>query len=391
MRIVAITGLVVLLATAGAGGPSARGAPAVQGVTNDSIRIGMHLPLSGPVAVFGRAYLRPTKIVFDRVNAAGGINGRKLDLIIEEDGGDPAKGVAAAIKLIDRDRVFLILGGPFTPVALAVFPEVVRRGLIYWSPAASTPLLTRPFNRLIFQAQMTLDDQAIPVAKLVASMKPKKIGFLRQNDEYGGITYGATIVQLRKYNLQIAVMETIEPTPLSAVAQVARFKQEGVDVVIYGGTVAALTQFIREAHKAALNVPIVSFGGGSAPAIEQLVSTEAPIEFYSITPLACGLEDPCAREFLEIFRKTFPGEQPLVWDAQGYAALQMFAEGLRRAGRNLSTDAVIKAFEEMPPFKSPLLPYPIKFSSTDHRGIRGGYLYGFRNGKLWFFGDELKR
>lgn len=368
----------------------APGAAQVTGVTNDTIKIGGSLPLSGPAAVYGRAYQRAAAIVFDEVNAAGGINNRKLEVIWEDDGGDPGKAVASLKKLIERDKVFAIYGGVFTPTVLAAYPVAQEAKVIYWSPGASTPQLTRPFNRYTFQAQLTLDDQAIPVSKLVASMKPKKIGFVRNNDQYGQTTHDATVEQLKQRGLGIAVDETIEPAAVSATSQVGNLKAQNVDVVIFGGTEKPLTALIREMHKQGLQAPLVSFGGGSTPAIDQLVETEAPIEFYSVTPLACPLTDPCSSEFMQKFRAKFPNEEPLVWDAQGWVAAKAFVEGLKRAGRDLNQEKAIEAWETMPPVSAPTVPYPVQFSKDDHRGVKGGYLYGFKGGKLYFFGDELK-
>lgn len=365
--------------------------PAVTGVTKDTINIGMHASQTGLAAVFGLTYERVTRILFNEVNTQGGIHGRKIKFIVEDDRSDPAAGVAAVTKLIDRDKVFLIYGGPYTPVCLAAFPEVVKRDVIYWSPAASTPLLTKPFQKLTFCAQLTLDEQAIPVCKLAASMKPKKIAFIRENSEYGTITHDAAVEELKKYNLKITLEQTIDPDALSATAQISHIKREEIDVVIHGGTPKALAQIIREINKQGLKTPLLSFGGGSSAAIFQLVTTEAPIEYYAVSPLACPLGDPCTAEFMEKWKKNYPGEQPLVWTAQGYAATQFFVEGLRRAGRDLSTKKLIEIFETMPEFKSPLIPYPMKFTANNHRGVHGGYLDGFKDGKHYFFGDELRK
>ena len=135
---------------------------------------------------------------------------------------------------------------------------------------------------------------------------------------------------------------------------------------------------------------MISFGGGSSASIFELVEGEAPIEYYAVSPLACQLTEPCAAEFNKAWKEKFPNDPPLVWTAQGYAAMQMFLEGLRRAGPDLTSAKVIETFETMPEFKSPLIPYPMKFSATNHRGIHGGYLDGFKNGKHHFFGDEIK-
>src|SRR5690606_10644946 len=217
-----------------AGAFMAAGALAAE--VGDTIKVGMHSSLSGPVAVFGLAYERATRLAFDEVNANGGVHGRQIELIVEDDRGDPGAGVAAVTKLINRDEVFLVYGGPYTPVALAVFPRVVESDIIYWSPASSTPGLTDPFNRLVFQAQLTLDDQAIPVTKLAASMKPEKIAFIGERSEYGTITLEATKARLAELGHEIALELSIEPDAVSATAQVAQIREAGIDLLIHGGT-----------------------------------------------------------------------------------------------------------------------------------------------------------
>lgn len=385
-----VLGAIALAATVAAALPAPVKAQ-MPGVDDDTIRIGMHTSQSGPISVFGLTYEMVARLVFDEVNAAGGVNGRKIELIVEDDRGDPGAGVAAVTKLIDRDGVALIYGGPYTPVALAVFPRVIDRGMIYWSPAASTPTLTEPFKRLTFQAQMTLDDQAIPVAKLTASMEPQTIAFIRENNEYGTITHDAAVEELAKHGLEIAVEETIDSAAVNATAQIAKIKEAGADVVLHGGTPKALSHIIREAYKQGLEAPIVSFGGGSSDAIFDLVTSEAPIEYYAVSPLACQLGDPCTEEFLAKWNAKYPDTKPLVWTAQGYAATKLFVEGLKQAGRDLSQDGLIETFETMPPFSTPEIPYPMKFTSESHRAIHGGYLDGFKDGAHYFFGDTLKK
>lgn len=367
------------------------GHAAAQGVSDDTITIGMHSSLTGPVAVFGLAYERAARLVFDEVNAAGGVHGRRIELVVEDDRSDPGAGVAAVTKLVARTDPLLVYGGPYTPVALAVYPRVIDNGLIYWSPASSTPGLTDPFKELTFQAQLTLDDQAIPVAKLAASMKPSKLAFIAEKSEYGRITRDAVAGELEQYGLEIAIDETIEPDALSAAAQIGRIKREGVDVILHGGTPKALAFIIRELHKQEVGVPLVSFGGGSSAAIAELVTGEAPIEYYAVTPLACALGDTCTEEFMGKWQAAYPGEAPIVWAAQGYAATKFFVAGLEAAGEDLDRDALVEAFETMAPFETPELPYPMKFTAESHRAVHGGYLEGYRDGTLYFFGDEIER
>lgn len=361
-----------------------------QGVSDDTITLGMHSSLSGPVAVFGLAYERAARLVFDEVNANGGVHGRKIELVVEDDRGDPGAGVAAVTKLINRDGAFLIYGGPYTPVALAAYPRVIENGMIYWSPASSTPGLTDPFERLTFQAQLTLDGQAIPVAKLAASMKPQKIAFIGERSEYGTITLEATKEQLAEHGLEFALELTIEPDALSATAQVAQIREAGVDVVIHGGTPRALAFIIREMAKQAADVPLISFGGGSSAAIFELVRGEAKIEYYAVSPLACQLGDSCTEEFMTKWKAAY-NDEPIVWAAQGYAATKYFVAGLVAAGQDLTKDTLIDAFETMEPFATPEMPYPLKVTAESHRAVSGGYLEGYRDGKQFFFGDSVEQ
>jgi branched-chain amino acid transport system substrate-binding protein len=379
--------LLLLCGAAVAAGP----ASAEQGVTNDRIVVGMHSTLSGPVAVFGLAYDRAARLVFDDVNARGGVNGRRIELLTEDDRGDPGAGVAAVNLLMDRREAFLIYGGPYTPVTLAAFPRVIENQMIYWSGASSTPTLTQPFQRLTFQAQLTLDDQAIPVTRMTASMRPQRIAFIAERSEYGRITREATVRELASSNLRIATDLTIEPNAVSATAQVGQIKSENADVIIYGGTPNSLAAIIRELRRQEVRAPLVSFGGGSSAAITELVTTEAPIEFYVVTPLACALGDACTNDFMARWRAKYPNEAPIVWAAQGYAAARFFVAGLEAAGRNLTRDALVRAFESMPPFQSAELPYPLQFTAENHRAIRGGYLEGYREGRRFFFGDQVQR
>jgi branched-chain amino acid transport system substrate-binding protein len=367
------------------------GNAAQQGVTDDSIEIGMHSSMTGAASAFGVAYAHVAQIVFDKINEQGGINGRKIHLIVEDDRSDAGAGVAAVTKLLNRDKVFLVIGGNYTPVAVAVMNRVIDRDMIYWSASSSTPILTNPFHRLTFQAQVSNGAQAVSATKLALSMNPKKIAFIGENNEYGRIIHDATAAELKKKGIEIASDQTIEVNTTSAASHVLKIKQSGADLLIYGGTPGPLSFILREIYSQGLKIPVVSFAGGATQAIFDLVTSEAPVEYYAVSPIACRLTDPCAAEFMKEWKAHYPNEAPLVFGAHGYAVFGLFAEGLKQAGKDLTTDSLVSAFETMPPYKTPLAAYPLKFTSDDHRAMHGAFLTGFKNGKQYFFGDEVKK
>jgi branched-chain amino acid transport system substrate-binding protein len=121
------------------------------GVTDQSIKIGLFAPVTGPASVNAKTVYGAAAIYKD-VNAHGGINGRKLELIIEDDGCDSTKGIATAKKLISQDEVFLLHGADCSAVALAIRPEISRHPAVPYivlgasNPAISSPVLPNLFS-----------------------------------------------------------------------------------------------------------------------------------------------------------------------------------------------------------------------------------------------------
>lgn len=358
---------------------------------DDAIKIGVVFPLSGTAAPYGEAYQRAAEMAFAEVNAGGGVDGRKVEVVSADDASDPARGASAVRRLIQRDGVHAIFGGTYTPPTLAEAQTARQAKIVFYSPGSSAPQLSEEFSKYVFQANFTLDDSALPVAELVASMTPKpiRIGFVKQNDAYGDITLDNAEQQLAKHGLEITETQTIGAEAANANAQVSALREADVQVVILGATTGPISQVVKEAYAAGLRVPFVSFGGGAGPAIDQIVSGEAPVPYYAITPLACDITGPCAKEFRARFAEKFPGVEPGPYDAQGYVAAKAFVEGLRAAEDPTDTDSLIAALEQAKPVTSKLTPYPIEFSAENHRGTKNSFLYGYRDGKLAFIGNRL--
>lgn len=357
------------------------------------IAIGGVFDLSGVNVTFGKAYYDDAKIVFDYVNAHGGINGHKLNISYLDDGSDAAKGVEATRQLIDRDHVQIMYGGTFTPVALAIASVAEQSSVAYYTPASSATALTTPTQKYVFAANQTAVVSAKGIVSLVASMvkvrKIHKIGFIQETDAYGQQGLTAVQDQLSKHNLKVDTTETIAADATDATSQIVGLKNAGVDVVISSTTINPATAIVKSASQQGLRAPIVAFGGGSAPAIDQLLRSSAQIEYYGITPLACPLGGTCTKSFLKTFNKTFPNDAPSVWAGQGYAAAWAFVTALKKA-KNYTANGVVAALEKTT-YKNPVVPYPLKFTSGTHLGIHNTYLYGFKSGKLYFFGNSLQK
>ena len=146
-------GLIVVLVAGLVGCANGEG---IQGVTDDTIRVGMIVDLTGPVAFLGQEISAGAKLYFDHVNAQGGVHGRKLELFVEDDGYQPARTVAAYRKLVDLDEVFCFVGNLGTPTTHAIMPMLEREKIPLFGPTAfssydlytSSPLCLR-LGRLV--------------------------------------------------------------------------------------------------------------------------------------------------------------------------------------------------------------------------------------------------
>jgi branched-chain amino acid transport system substrate-binding protein len=357
------------------------------------INIGGIFDLSGVNVTFGKAYYDDAKIVFNYVNKHGGINGHKLNVTYLDDGSDAAKGVEAARELIDRDNIQILYGGTFTPVALAIASIAEQSSVAYYTPASSATALTTPKQKYVFAANQTAVVSAKGIVSLVNSMvKPRKIhkiGFIEETDAYGQQGLSAVTGFLANHNLQIDTTQSIASDATDATSQIVALKNAGDDIVISSTTINPATAILKAAAQQGLKAPIVAFGGGSAPAIDDLLTSSAPIEYYGVTPLACTLGAKCTKSFLKTFTKSFPNDAPSVWTAQGYAAAWTFVMALK-AAKNYTANGVVAALEKTK-YKNSVIPYPIQFSHSSHLGTHNTYLYGFRNGKLYFFGNNIKK
>jgi branched-chain amino acid transport system substrate-binding protein len=352
---------------------------------NGAIKVGVVFSQTGELAGFGQGYLNATKLVFDKVNADGGINGHKIDYTVVDDASDPGTGVSVARKLISSDGIKLIYGTEYDPVSLAIANVTQSQGALFVSPAASSPDLTTPVKPLVFNVLPDADVQNGAIVPFLSSMHATRIGAIVETSGFG-TQHNTALKSSLTGGAKVVSEETISPTATDASSQILAMQKAHVDAIVWeGASITAAVAIIQAANKYGEHAPIVTFGAGTSPATDQLL-TRVPIEYYSVTPLACSLQDPCAKGFMSAYSAKY-NDQPSVWTAQGYAAAESFVQALKNSSSYSPTD-VAKALESTN-FSTPLLPAPVKFTSTNHEGGNVMYLQGYKEKKLYFFGTDI--
>jgi branched-chain amino acid transport system substrate-binding protein len=362
------------------------GVPAASssGKSGTPITVGVQFGITGVDSAFDSIYDDATKLAFGKVKT---INGHPLKAIYEDDASDAGTAVAVTRKFIAEDHVDALYGPAFTDSTLATAHVADAEKVPLYTPGSISPLLTAPFQKYVFAPQFSSDDVADGIAALANSMHAKKVGLLEENDDYGQAALGGAQAALKKYGLKVNTVEQISATATDATDQVLAFKHAGDQVILLGVTSPPMEATLNAEIHTGTFIPVVTFAG-STTALDALAKSNKQIKYYALTPLGCSLGAACSKSFLSAWNHAYPSTPAISWAGQAYAAAQAFIAGLKHA-TSYTPDGIVAGLESMPAYKNPIMPCPIKFSSTSHLGTKCTSFYGITGGKISFFGASL--
>ncbi len=367
------TVLVVAAFAAAPTGVSAQTRVTNQGISDAEIVVGTHQDLSGPIKGWGVSVANGMKMAAEEINTTGGINGRKIRLIIEDSGYDPKRAVLATQKLIEKDHVFSMVGAMGSPTVLAAQDIVLDAGVTQLFPLTAAQFTFRfdpakPQERLKFNNLLPYIESTRAALKYMIDWKhPKKPCIMHQDDEYGKNV-------LDGFNQQLAAMK-IEPGTVTSYkrgatdfsAQVARMKADGCDLVVLATVIRETIGAMTEAKKLGWSVDFL--GATPTNVIEVPALGKESVEgLYAAAGLEVPYEDTATgkvKDWLATYKKMF-GIEANTQAIIGYNAIATFGFYAAAAGKDLTGDKFLAALESgkryLDIFGSP----PVKFSSDNH-------------------------
>ncbi len=235
----------------------------------DAIRIGVTQPLTGAFAASGNYVAQGARIAEDQVNKAGGVLGRKIQLIIEDNKSNPTEAVATAEKLIARDKVPVMMGAWSSTLTLAVMPKLMEYGVPMLVETSSSGKITVSGNPWIFRISPTSEMEAKAFTPMVKKLGIKKADFLSTNNDFGLGAAKEFSEMLKGQGIQIGVMETMDPKATDFSAQLAKIKAAGGDTLFVTTAVEQITLILRQAKEQQLKARIITTGGSNSP--DQLI------------------------------------------------------------------------------------------------------------------------
>lgn len=373
-------------------GPAVPAPPPASRGTLEPIVIGVSNVQSGPSRVLGQRLVQGARSYFDRVNAAGGVHGRRLSLVVRDDGYEPLLAVRNTHELISRDRVHFLFGYVGTPTLLRVLPLLryyASEDIVNVAPfTGADPPRRPPYDRFVFNVRASYREEARALVRLFHARGLRRIGYLGQADSYGRSVQIGVQEALAEHGLDLVESVTYRRNQHLATdmsEQVRLLRQARADAVIAVGVYGPSSVFIREARLARWDVPIanVSFVGAETMlAALREASEDVGLDLTrglvnsQVVPSPDDSRCPLTADYRA---HTPPRDRGFV-GLEGWLGAVVVTEALRRAGPGGSRPALIRALESLSGW-DPGLGSPLHFSPTNHQGLDRVWLTRTEDGR----------
>lgn len=298
-------------------------------IASDTIKIALVGPVSGQVAQYGDMQFAGAKMAIEQINKAGGVRGKKLEGVVYDDACDPKQAVAVANKVVNDGIKFVV--GHVCSSSTQPASDIYEDERVLMITAASTnPDITKRGHKLIFRT-IGLDSMQAPVAAnyIAEKAKAKSVAVLHDKQQYGEGIATAVKRALESKGVKIAMFEGINAGDKDYATIIEKLKQAGVDLVYYGGYHPELGLLLRQSAEKGLTVRFMGTEGAGNKGLSAIAGRAT--EGLVVTLPKAFDEDPKNQSLVAAFKAK--NQDPSgVFVLPAYAAVQVIAEGIKRAG-----------------------------------------------------------
>ncbi len=350
---------------------------AENGVRSDEVRVGMANAQSGPASGLGRSLLAGAQAYFVRVNAAGGVNGRRITLLVKDDGYEPERSVTLTEALIESEQVFALLGYVGTPTSRAAVPIALGAGVPYLFPFTGADFLRTPIKPWVFNIRASyFDETEEMVERMTSDLGLRKIALLLQDDSFGESVKSGLAGALYKRGLKIDTEARILRNSLEEVrAAVGALSAAQPEAIVFVGTYRQLAVAIAQAKALGITAQFftVSFIGTE----DFIAAAGADAEGVYITQVMPSPNDT-SRAIIRNYLADIAPSDIGYTSLEGYVDAAIFVAALRNAGPQPTRTKLVTALEAL---NVDLGGFKVAFSPTNHQGSNEVFLTQVRNGR----------
>ena len=357
-------------------------ATVVPGVTQTKppVVVALVAALSGGSALSGEAIKRGLTVAIDEINAKGGVlGGRKIELVLRDEEGNPSKGVTAARDVIEREKAVAVFGGLHSPVGLAMLPVFHELKVPYVGTWAAATAITRNDRKPNFMFRVSANDDIVDhfLAKhVVEKVGGKKPGVILENTPWGMSNQEGLTKWFGKMNVQPVGIEKFNWNDPDMSPQLLRLKNGGADAIVMVANAPAGAQIVKSRAKIGWNAPIVSHWGISGGRFAELTGELSQSVVFVQTYSFFGKQSEVGERVIAALKTKYGIKGPEdilapVGTANAYDAMQLVALAIEKAGA--ADGAKIRdALENLGEYRGLIKTYKRPFTADEHDALGEG-------------------
>lgn len=334
--------------------------------------IGAFLSISGPNAPLGTPERDTLTMMEDQINGSGGINGRPLRIVIEDDGSDPTNAVKAVKKLLEQDKAVALIGGTGTGSALAAVGIVAQAHRPFLALCAGSMGVTEPVNPWIFRTPQPNKVMVECIVDYLSSIKVSKVAMIYDSNAFGTDGRDKLRLQAAKSNLRIVAEESFNSKDTDFTVQLTKVKNAGAQVIICWGTNPAPAILTKNREQLGITIPLIQSHGVANATYLQLSGDASEGVILPagklFVPESLLISDPqrkVLQDYAAAFRSKY-GREADTFGGHAWDAMQMIAGALRKSGSD--PEKLRTAIERTVRFVG--TGGVFTYSPTDHDGLK---------------------
>jgi branched-chain amino acid transport system substrate-binding protein len=361
-----------------AGALNAADAPAVVGLTDQEIKLGMVNAQSGPASGLGLGMKAGAEAYFSEVNAKGGIHGRKINLLVGDDGYEPNQAVDATLKMIEDAKVFSLFGYVGTPTGNAVIPIVKETHTPLVGLFTGAMTLRSPVTQEIINIRASYDDEAEKIVdSFIRDKGAKKFAVFYQDDGFGLAVLSSTEKALKKRAMDVVAKATFQRNTTAVKAGLASILAAAPDVVVMVGPYTPIAAFVKQAKVEGLKARMVTVSFVGTDNLVALVGTDGNgVVISQVVPSPSDTSVPIVKECSDALAKA--GGKLNYVSLEGCITAKAMVIGLEKAGKDLSQAGLIKSFEGISNLD--IGGMTMSLSASDHQAFDKVFLSQIKDG-----------
>ncbi|HEX8140035.1 MAG TPA: ABC transporter substrate-binding protein [Pyrinomonadaceae bacterium] len=344
------------------------------GLTDETIKVGAALPLTGPLAQIGEDIKAALNASFAEINSRGGIYGRRFELLVEDSRGEPSQTLEATRRLIEASAVFALVGC-FEPGDSRAVNQLIERSQVpLIGPVTLSPRLSVPPNPYIFYLLPTFGDQARSLVDFIASRskeRPARLGVVYADSDFDRDALSGVKAQAEIYSMTLVIEEGFKAGSFRAADVVRRLEAKRPDYLLFFGDAQSIAALAAEMDRVKMRAPLLSsvvMIGRGAFALPASVAAETYLAYPAALP-----DQSAFAEFISVMQKSGSSLRSPAFQSVAFASTKLLYEAVKLSGKQLDRATLLRSLEQIQDFRTGVLP-PLTFGPNRRIGSTGSYI-----------------